>query len=109
MSCKEAIRGLILPSAAISGVGTAVDLSTLSVDVIEYNEITVTNDADRPIKVGWTNSSTGLSDYFFVPEGGKSFTHRLGRGAIAPTSLKVYSNDAGTLATGNITINVASN
>ena len=107
MSCKsEYIRGLILVNAAILSVGTPVNITDLFTSTVKnFNGISVTNDTDRPIKVGWTNDSTGEMDYFFVANGGKTFKHELQVGAITSASLKVYSHN-GVLATGNITINL---
>ena len=106
MSCKsEYIRGLILVNAGIVGVGTPVSLSGLfSGTVKSFNGISITNDTDRPIKVGWTNDTTGESDYFYVSNG-KAFEHQLQVGGITSASLKIYSYNS-TLATGNITINL---
>jgi hypothetical protein len=110
MSCPaELIRGIQIPSAAIAGVGTTIDLSSLfPANAAEtFDEITVTNDADRTVKVEYTNDATAKSDFFLVPHGGKSFTHKLAKGSIATSSLKVYSISGVTLATGNITINLS--
>lgn len=106
----ELMKGLVLPGCGDNVTGTAVDLEGLfpAGAVKTFDEITVFNDADRPIKAEWTNDSTGFTDYFFVPHGGKSFTHSLNKGNITTTSLKLYSYD-GTVATGNITINLSRN
>jgi hypothetical protein len=71
-----------------------------------FDEITVTNDSDRTVKVEYTNDATAKVDFFLVPHGGKSFTHALQLGKIATVSLKVYSL-TNTVATGLITINLS--
>lgn len=110
-TCSEELaKGLVQSGCGNNVTGTAIDLEALfpANAAKTFDEITVFNDADRPVKVEWTNDVTGNSDYFFVPHGGKSFTHKLNKGAIATTSLKLYSYDA-TVATGNITINLSRN
>jgi hypothetical protein len=73
-----------------------------------FDEVTAFNDTDRPVRIKWTNTSTGNVDYFFVPHGGKAFTHKLNIGSITNASFNVSSWD-GTLATGKVTINLAKN
>lgn len=110
MCTDELSKGLVQVNCGTNLVGTAISLEALFLAnaAKTFNEITVFNDADRPIKVEWTNDSTGNTDYFFVPNGGKAFTHKLNKGHIATTSLKIYSWN-GTGATGNITINLSRN
>lgn len=108
MDCNELIKGILVVNAGVAGVGTAVPINTLFAAgaVKLFNDISVTNDADRPVKVEWTNDATGESNFFIVANGGKTFTHRLNRGNITTATLKVYSLSA-TLATGNIIINLS--
>ena len=106
--CKHHSRGIIIKSAAVLGVGTIIDLAPLTVLVaIEYQTITVFNDSDRPIKVEWRNSDSSEIDYFYVPNGGKSYTHSIGTGFILPNSLIISSESDSVQATGNITINLS--
>lgn len=106
----ELIKAILITGAGVMGVGTDINLTGLFTNgIVElFDEITVFNDSDRPIRVAYTNTLSGKSDFFIVPHGGKSFTHVLNTGSIATASLKVYSIDA-TLATGNITINLSKN
>src|SRR5690606_1305845 len=92
----------------IAGVGTAVNLESLFAAnaAKTFDEITVYNDTDRTILVGYTNDSTAESDFFLVPNGGKSFTHKLSKGSIATASLKVYSIN-NVVATGLVTMNLS--
>jgi len=108
--CIELRKSILLSGCGNNVNGTAVDLTSLfpAGAVETFDEITVFNDGDRPIKVMWTNDLTSNSDYFIVPNGGKSFTADINKGHIVTTSLKVFSTDA-TVVTGNITINLAKN
>lgn len=111
MSCvAEISKGLIITNPAANPTGTTTDLSTLfTANAAKlFDELTVFNDTDRPVRVSWTNSSTGNVDFFFVPNGGKAFTHKLNIGSITNVSFNVSSWD-NTLATGRVTINFASN
>lgn len=111
MSCtNELSKGILISGAGIAGVGTAIDLDGLfPANAVQlFDEISVFNDGDRAAKVEWTNDETGNTDFFIVPHGGKAFTHKLNKGHITSTSLKIYSLTA-TAITGNITINVSKN
>lgn len=105
--CNELVRGILLSEANVAGVGTAVDISTLFAagTTENFNEITVFNDGDAPVRVQWTNSSTGQINDFIVPNGGKSYSHVLRAGSIAPASVKLYSLSDTASVIGNITIN----
>lgn len=108
-NCKsEVVRSMIITTAGIAGIGTAIDFSTLYVSgaVYSFNEITVFNDADDVVKVQWMNSDTGELEDFMVPDGGKSFTRIMNRGVIVNGSLKVYSLSDSTPVGGNIVINL---
>lgn len=110
MSCnKETSRGVVVSGAGVAGVGTAVDLDGLFTagSVKLFDEITVTNDGDAAVKVGWTNKATSDTDYIIVPHGGKTITHTLHYGQITSASLKVYSLSSTVAVTGNITINLS--
>lgn len=111
MNCTaELSKGLIITNPAADPAGTTVDLATLFAAGAAklFDELTVFNDTDRPVRVTWVNTSTGNTDFFFVPNGGKSFTHRLNLGSITNASFNVSSWD-GTIATGRVTINFAKN
>ena len=108
---EETVRGIVVTNAGVAGTGTSVDITAAFYPTgaaKNFDEITVFNDTDRPIKVEWTNDKTGGVDFFMVPNGGKSFTHRLNKGFITNASLKVYSWN-NVLATGSITINLVKN
>lgn len=105
----ELVRGILITTAGVAGVGTGVDITSLfTAGAVElFNEITVYNDADDIIRVQWLNTVTGQSEDFIVPNGGKAYTRVLNAGDIATTSLKVYSMSDTVAADGNITINLA--
>lgn len=110
MQCKELIKGIQIISAGVAGVGTSVPVDSLFASAVEtFNEICVFNDADAGIKVEWTNDKTGVTEFFILPNGGKSFTHKLNLGSITNSSLKVYSLSLTVAVTGTITINLSQN
>jgi hypothetical protein len=111
MHCSDELhKAIVISSVAIAPGGTAVDLASLfAAGAAEtFNEFTVFNDADKAVKMEWTNDSTGKTDFCIVPNGGKGYTHKLGKGYITTTSLKLYSGN-GSVLTGAITINLVRN
>lgn len=106
--CHDALhRAIVVSSVAIAPTGTAVDLASLFAAnaAVTFNEFTIFNDADKAVKVEWTNDVTGNVDFCIVPNGGKGYTHKLGKGYIITASMKLYSGN-GSVLTGNITINL---